>query len=224
MNIVMWTDLQCPFCYTGENTLQQAIEELGLKDQVYLDIKSHEIHRPEDGNGDVDMRHILEDKDGFTPEEAEAQIEKINRMAREEAGLDIDFGKARESNDHNAQRLYKLARDKGVGEAVRKALQEAYFVQGKVLADEEVLLEAARKGGLDPELVRRMLKEGWYETELHNDEVEYEALGIESVPYFIIDQEVVPEHKTREEFVRILKEHMDRSAKSVPSGSACQIL
>lgn len=53
-----------------------------------------------------------------------------------------------------------------------------------------------------------MLADGWYENEVANDEMEYEALAIESVPYFIVDQEVIPEHLTKDEFVKVLKNHL----------------
>lgn len=210
MNIVLFADLQCPFCYTGEAALQEAIKELGIEDQVYLDIKSREIHRPEDGDGNMPMIEIFQTKEGFTPEGAAKHIEDINAMGKNDAGLIFDFGKVRESNDHNAHRLYKLARDLGKGQAVRDALHEAYFVEDKILADESTLLEAAEKGGLDPELVKKMLAEGWYENEVKNDEVEYEALKIESVPYFIIDQEVIPEHLPKDQMVEVLKRHLNK--------------
>lgn len=208
INIVMWADLQCPFCYVGETNLQHAIEELGLQDQVRLDIKSREIHRSEDGDGDMEMFDIFQQKDGFSPEGARAQIEKINTMGREEAGLFFDFGKVHESNDHDAHRLYKLARDCNLGPQVRDALHDAYFVQGEKLSDPEVLVKAGKSAGLDEDLIRRMLADGWYENEVANDEMEYEALAIESVPYFIVDQEVIPEHLTKDEFVKVLKNHL----------------
>lgn len=208
INIVLWADLQCPFCYVGETNLQHAIEELGLQDQVRLDIKSREIHRPEDGDGDMEMFVIFQQKDGFTPEGARAQIEKINTMGREEAGLHFDFGKVHESNDHDAHRLYKLGRDCNLGPQVRKALHDAYFVNCEKLADPEVLVKAGKAAGLEEDLIRRMLKEGWYENEVANDEMEYDALAIESVPYFIVDQEVIPEHLTKDEFIKVLQNHL----------------
>ena len=208
MNIVLWADLQCPFCFAGETNLQHAIEELKIEDQVNMDIKSREIHRPEDGNGDHEMLEIFQVKDEFTPEGAKKQIGKINHMIESETGTTVDFGQVRESNDFNAHRLYKLARDRGCGQAVRDALHEAYFIDHKILDDKQTLIEAGMKGGLARETIERMLEEGWYANEVKNDEMEYDALGIESVPYFIIDQEVVPEHLTKEAFMDVLKRHM----------------
>ncbi len=38
--------------------------------------------------------------------------------------------------------------------------------------------------------------------------MEYDALAIESVPYFIVDQEVIPEHLTKDEFIKVLQNHL----------------
>lgn len=208
MNIVLFADFQCPFCYTGETALQEAIKELGIEDQVYLDIKSREIHRPEDGDGQMPMLEIFQQKEGFNPEGAAKHVEKINAMGKNDAGLDFDFAKVHESSDHDAHRLYKLARDKGLGQAFRDAIHEAYFTNHEILADWDVLKKAAKKAGLDEELVNRALEEGWYENEVKNDEVEYEALKIESIPYCIIDQEVFPDHFSKESAIEALKRHM----------------
>lgn len=62
MNIVLWADLQCPFCLVGEENLKNAIQELGLEDQINMDIKSYEIHRPEDGEGDHSLIQIFQEK------------------------------------------------------------------------------------------------------------------------------------------------------------------
>lgn len=208
MNIVFWADLQCPYCYTGEVNLKHAIEELAIEDQIRMDIKAYEIHDPADGNGEMPMIEIFQRKEGMAPEQAAAQIAAVNKMASSEAGLDFDFGKVRESNDRKAHRLYKLARDHGKGPEVRHALHELYFSQEKILDEDAVLKEAARMAGLDEALVEEMLEQGWYENEVIDDEMELDALNAESVPYFLFDQEVVPEHLTKEGYIEVLKRHM----------------
>lgn len=211
MNIILWSDLQCPYCYTGEEALKQAIQELGIEDQVYLDIKTQEIHRPEDGNGDQPLLEIFQNKDGYTLEEAKEQIKKINKMGKDDASLDFDFGGVRESDDRDAHRLYKLARDLGKGKEMRSALHEAYFQNHQVLADLDVLLQAAEKAGIDAEMAEKAIREKWYENEILNDEAEADALKIESVPYFIVDQEVVPEHLSKDDFIKVLKKHLKKA-------------
>lgn len=209
MEIVMWADLQCPFCLVGEANLQNAIKELGLEGQVKLDIKSYEVHRPQDGEGDKEMLQIFQDKEGFTKEGAIAHIADLNKMEKDEAGIIMDFGKCHESTDFDAHRLYKYAMDHGKGAEVRDLLHKAYFIDHKVLADIHTLLDVADEAGLDAEDVNHMLYSDLYKREVLEDEMEFRALGIESVPYFIIDTEVVPEHLTKEKMMDVLKKHMD---------------
>ncbi len=206
MNIVLWADLQCPFCLVGEENLKNAIQELGLEDQINMDIKSYEIHRPEDGEGDHSLIQIFQEKDGFTYDEALDQAAWIDQMAKEEADLDIDFAKARESTDLDAHRLFKFAMDQDPKKAMylRDLLHQAYFAKQKVLADRNPLLELAKEADLDVNLARQMLESNLYIREIRNDEMEFEALNAQSVPYFIVGHEVVPEHLTKEEMKKVL--------------------
>lgn len=209
LNIILWADLQCPFCYTAETCLNRAIETLGVSDKVRIDLKSREIHRPEDGNGDQPMIQIFQDKEGFTPEGAKAHIADINAMLHDEAKIACaDFGKVHESNDHDALRLCKLARDLGCEKELREALHTAYFCQGKKLADVQTLKDAGKEAGIKEELIDRLLAEGWYENEVLNDETEFHALKLDSVPYLIMDQEVFPDHLDTEGYIEALKRHL----------------
>ena len=43
MTLTIWSDFACPYCYIGETRLEQAIEQLGLKDDVVIDYKAFDI-------------------------------------------------------------------------------------------------------------------------------------------------------------------------------------
>ena len=43
MNLTIWSDFACPYCYIGETRLQRAIEELGLKYDVEIDFRAFEL-------------------------------------------------------------------------------------------------------------------------------------------------------------------------------------
>lgn len=212
MNIILWADLQCPYCLVGEENLKHAIEELGLQDQIQLDIKSYEIHRPQDGEGDHSLLQIFQEKDGLTPEEAIRQAHTIDQMAKDEAGLEIDFGGVRESTDFDAHRLYKFAADHDPQTAakIRDLLHRAYFVEHRILNDRNTLLEIAREGGLDPAEVSSMLDSKLYIREVRDDEMEHEALGAESVPYFIVGTEVVPEHLPKDQMKKVILRNLKK--------------
>lgn len=212
MNIILWADLQCPFCYAGETNLQNAIRELGLEDQIQMDIKTFQIHRPEDGHGEKPLIQIFQDKEGFSSEGAKKQAKSIDDMLKNEANIDMDFGQVRESVDLDAHRLYKFACIKGCGETVRNLLHQAYFHDHAILEDRNVLLKIAEEAGLDAAEAGEMLESDLYKREIRNDEMEAAALGIESVPYFIVGTEVVPEHLTKEEMMEVLRRSFRQQA------------
>lgn len=209
MQIVMWADLQCPFCLAGETNLENAINELGLGNQVKLDIKSYEIHDKKDGDGEKEMLQIFQDKDGFSEQGAIQRIGEINKMIKDETGMAVDFGKVHESNDFDAHRLYKFAADHQKAAEVRRLLHQAYFIDHKILADQKTLLNVAKEAGLDEQEVKKMLESDLYKREVSNDEMEFNALKIESVPYFIVDTEIIPEHLTKEAMMNVLQRHLD---------------
>ena len=43
MKITYWSDFACPYCYIGETYLKQAIAELGIADQVEVEMKAFEL-------------------------------------------------------------------------------------------------------------------------------------------------------------------------------------
>ena len=43
LNLTIWSDFACPYCYIGETRLFNAIEELGLKDDVQIDFRAFEL-------------------------------------------------------------------------------------------------------------------------------------------------------------------------------------
>lgn len=208
MNIICWADLQCPYCYCGETNLKHAIEELGLQDQVNIIWKAYEIHNPGHKDGSMDMQTIFETKHELSPEEAKEQIASINEMLKSESGVDIDFAKVHESSDRDAHRLLKLAEDLGKGNALRDIFHDAYFHKHLILSDSKVLRQAALQADLPTDLVEAVLASQQYNREVSEDEAVLDALGAESVPYFIIDGEVVPEHLSKEGYMDVLKRHM----------------
>ena len=43
ITLTIWSDFACPYCYIGETRLQNAIEQLGLQDDVTVDFRAFEL-------------------------------------------------------------------------------------------------------------------------------------------------------------------------------------
>lgn len=208
MDIILWADLQCPYCYAGETNLRHALQELNLEDQVNLIWKSYEIHDPQDGDGDLSMLEIMEHKHGLSRQQAQEQIDSVNKMLHDESNIEIDFGKVHESNDFDAHRLFKMAEGQGCGQKMRGILHRMYFHDHRILHDRKTLLDAAKEAGMDADLTAKMLECGLYAREVREDEKVLDALKAQSVPYFIIDGETADEHLTKDGYMEILKRHL----------------
>jgi predicted DsbA family dithiol-disulfide isomerase len=88
----------------------------------------------------------------------------------------------------DAHRVLHLAAAHGVQSAVKERLLRAYFTEGAPVADRPTLARLAGEAGLDREGTARMLDSGAYLAEVRVDEAEARALGIQGVPFFVLDR------------------------------------
>ena len=79
LKIVYWSDYACPYCYIGEKRLESALDELGVKEHVEIEMKAFELD-PSTGR-EVQSRtdERFAKKYGLTLEGARAQIEQISK-------------------------------------------------------------------------------------------------------------------------------------------------
>ena len=111
MNITIWSDFACPYCYIGETRLEKAIEELGMTDNVKIDYRAFELDptAPKEVTGPTSERFAK--KYRLTVPQAMEQIEQISSLGRE-LGIDSKYASTLYSNTFDAHRLMKLAENK----------------------------------------------------------------------------------------------------------------
>ena len=111
MKITYWSDYACPYCYIGETYLKQAIADLGIGDQVEVEMKAFEL----DPDASKEYAGTTVDrfakKYGLSIQGAQARIDGISQMGRD-AGLDFRYAETRYTNTFDAHRLTKLAQKK----------------------------------------------------------------------------------------------------------------
>jgi predicted DsbA family dithiol-disulfide isomerase len=90
-------------------------------------------------------------------------------------------------NTFDAHRLLHWAEQEGRQAALKHALFDTYFTEGKNPADYEVLVAAAEKAGLDGTAAREVLTSGRYAEEVRHAEQLWRSRGIDSVPAVVID-------------------------------------
>lgn len=177
------SDVMCPWCYIGKRRLSKALD---LVPDIATEIRWRPFQLdasiPPEG---IDRQDYLDRK--FGRDQAREVYTRI-REAGEAEGIPFAFDLIQTSpNTINAHRLIRWAGGAGHQDAVVERLFELYFVEGENIGETDVLLSAARDGGMDADLVEDYL-EGDFDRELVEREIALaHELGIEGVPAFILD-------------------------------------
>lgn len=225
MKIMYWSDYACPYCYIGETHLKKAIENLGLGDQVDIEMLAFEL----DPNASKTYTGATLDrfakKYGLSVSEAQERIDGISRMGRE-AGLDFHYAETRYTNTFDAHRLTKLAqkKDAALADRLEERFYRAYFTENLEVSDHAVLRRIALEEGMDEKEVDKVLNTDKYADDVRLDEREAQRYGVHAVPYFVVGNKyAIPGAMSVEAMERVLKNVMDEEAKAqnVVQGMSC---
>ncbi|HRN62732.1 MAG TPA: DsbA family oxidoreductase [Luteimonas sp.] len=186
MRIDIWSDVVCPWCWIGKRRFQRALELLG-DDAPQVEVRWHPyLLDPEAGTEPVPLREAYAKK--FGGAERTAQMLASTQATARAEGLPFDFdqGQVRVTT-LPAHRLLWLAAREGDADAVGEALFHAHFAEGRNLADPEVLVAAGVAGGLAEARIRDFLAGDEGAAEVRAQVAQAQAMGIRSVPTFVID-------------------------------------
>ena len=184
MKIDFVSDVACPWCAVGLNSLERALERLGDEVQVDLRFQPFELNPQLGPEGEDAVEHIAR-KYGIGPE----QIER-NRAALRQRGAEVGFEFGRRThiwNTFDAHRLLHWAGLEGRQRELKHALLRAYHGRGENPGARNVLVAAAQEAGLDAERAREVLDSGRYAEEVRADERHWQSLGIHAVPSVVVD-------------------------------------
>lgn len=208
MEITYWSDFACPYCYIGSNRLKHALKDMRI-DDVSFEFKSFQLdpQAPNETTASyVDhFTHGIKELEG----RAKAQMTNIANMAKED-DLEMNIFDVVPTNTMDAHRLLKLAQSQGDQDVINGLIERfyrIYFVEGKSIADHQVLKSAAMDAGLSEKDIDDVLSSDKFKEQVLNDRAELEALGIRGVPYFVIDNKyAISGAQPYETFVEALKQ------------------
>jgi predicted DsbA family dithiol-disulfide isomerase len=185
MKIEIWSDFVCPFCYVGKRRLEEALEKFNLS--VDVEFKSFELDPDAEVQVDMNVYELLAKKYGTSIEQAETMTKGIQEHG-EQAGIKFDFNNSIPTNTFNAHRLAKFAALKGLDLKLTENLLKAHFVDGRHIGDKQTLLSIAENTGLDIEEAKKVLDGTRFTEEVRFDENEAGQLGVQGVPFFVINR------------------------------------
>ncbi|WP_199688226.1 DsbA family oxidoreductase [Noviherbaspirillum sedimenti] len=206
MKIDFVSDVSCPWCIIGLNSLQQALDTLGNEIAVDLHFQPFELN-PAMPPAGQDLNEHLNEKYSLTPEQL-AQNREAIRTRGEQLGFIFNMDKrSRIYNTFDAHRLLHWAGLEGKQLALKHALFAAYFTAGENPGAHDVLIRLAGEVGLDTAQAQKILDSDAYAMQVRQQQAFYQRQGIRSVPAIIInDRHLIQGGQPAEVFAQALRE------------------
>ena len=187
MKVEIWSDFTCPYCYLGKRRLERALSELPFADEVEVEWLSFEINPETLGTSEKTKVEHLADKYDQPEKWAELLCLSLTEQGQE-IDIKFDFANNKVSNTYDAHRLLQLAKSQNKADELNEQLLFACFTEGKSLADHKVLIDCSEKVGLNSEEVNNLLADSTFSDEVTQDKTLASEIGIQSAPFFIIDE------------------------------------
>ena len=188
MQIEVWADVVCPWCYIGKRRLQSALEQRGLADDVEIVHRAFQLDPTASTTTEPTIDHLAA-KYGVSRDEALAMMTNVTEVAAAE-GLDYHLDLCMTGNTRDAHRLALWAQeqDPAIADQLLEAMYSAYFEQGRGVFTTDDLVAFASEVGLDADAAREMLSGTAYLDQVVQDQVLARTFGANGVPFFVIDR------------------------------------
>jgi len=187
VQIEVWSDVVCPWCYIGKRRLETALERFPHRDQVEVSWRSFQLD-PSIPEGETHATlPALAAKYGVSVEQMAANMTRVEEVAAAE-GLEYHLADGVSGNTMLAHELLHLAAEHGLQGATKERLLRAYFEEGRPVFDVDSLAALGAEVGLDEAEVRTALTDRRYRTAVQQDAATAQALGANGVPFFVVDR------------------------------------
>lgn len=217
MKVNIWSDVRCPFCYIGKRKFEAALEKFPHKDKIEVIWHSYQLDPNLETDPNTSTLDYFTKTKGVNTDQARQMLGHATKMAKE-VGLEFHLEDAVLANSFNAHRLIQLAKTKGLGNEIEEALFRIHFTEKKNIDDKEILIETGTSIGLDKEEVTEVLASDAYEYEVKQDEMEARNIGVQGVPFFVLNNKYgISGAQSSEVFLETLEKAWEEYAAANPS-------
>lgn len=208
MQVQVWADFHCPYCYFGIERLRRAMEELQLEEAT-INVRSYLLNPNTEPGTDMRIVDYVVQQYGSKIDNVRRQNALLERRGKE-LGLYMDLERSRFGNMMDPHRLLQHMKTLGLESQFFDRAQRALFSEGELLSDHEVLLKLGEELGVFREEVIQVLESDQYKEEVLADNQEARSMDIDFVPYYIFpDGHAISGERKYEEYLASLKRAMD---------------
>ncbi len=187
MEVEIWSDVNCPWCYIGKRRFEAALSEFEHADQVEVTWRSFELDPSAPAESPGSGAAAIAEKYGIPLERAQEMEKHVTEVAAGD-GLQYNLAHARLGSSFDAHRLVHLAHRHGLQDAMKERLLRARFTDSQLISDDQTLVALAVEVGLDADEVREMLAGDEFADAVREDERTAREFGISGVPMFVVDR------------------------------------
>jgi predicted DsbA family dithiol-disulfide isomerase len=187
MQVEVWSDVVCPWCYIGKRKLETALSRFAHADQVEVVWRAFQLD-PSIPEGHTEATlPALAAKYGRSVDEMTQMQRRVEEVAAAE-GLEYHLADGISGNTLLAHQLVHHAAGQGLGGAMEERLMHAHFTEQRSVFDVDSLVPLAVEVGLDADEVRAALTDRRHLAAVHEDIATARALGATGVPFFVVDR------------------------------------
>ncbi len=186
LKVEIWSDVMCPWCYIGKRRFENALGRFEHADKVQIVWKSFQLDPNLKTEPEKRVNQMLADKKGWTIERAQQANDHVTNLATE-LGLIYNFDKAIVANSFDAHRFTHLAKWYELSDAAEERLFQAYFTEGKNIADHSTLAQLGADIGIPAEEVEKMLGSNEFVDSVKRDAYEAQQVGARGVPFYVFN-------------------------------------
>ena len=158
LQIDIWSDIACPWCYIGKRRFERALADFEHRDDVVVTWHSYQLDPTIPRHYDGTEVDYLVQRKGM----AEAQVRQmIGHVAARDGGAEAQG-------------------------TVKEALLRAHFVGAQDIGDDDVLVAVGVAAGLDEAAIRAGLDDPEVTREVQADVAAAGQIGIQGVPFFVL--------------------------------------
>jgi predicted DsbA family dithiol-disulfide isomerase len=182
VDIQVWSDVVCPWCYIGKKRLEKALAD--FDGDVTVTYRAYQLDASPVPQP-IRTKDALAAKFGGR-DRADQMFAHVTSVAAGD-GLRLDFDASIAANTFDAHRLIAWAAGQRRQADLLDALQRAHFTEGVDLGSRPALAQVAASVGLDGGAALAYLESEAGTGAVNADIAEARELGITSVPTFVID-------------------------------------